>query len=71
MATLERDYPNVTFLYATEPPITAGDSDAPNNIPRAVFNQLVRAQYAGTGRLWDVAAIESSTLDGRLVTGTS
>lgn len=71
MAALERDYPNVTFLYATEPIVTAGDSDAPNNIPRAVFNQLVRAQYGSTGRLWDVAAIESSTLDGRLVTGTS
>lgn len=70
LSALERDFPNVTFLYATQPVVMANNSDGPNNIPRGVFNNLVRARYGSTGRLWDVAAIESSTLDGHRVTGT-
>lgn len=70
LSALERDYPRVTFLYATEPVVMANNSDGPNNVPRAVFNNLMRTEYAKTGRLWDVAAIESSTTAGRVVTGT-
>lgn len=70
LSALERDYPRVTFLYATEPVVMASNSDGPNNVPRAVFNTLMRTEYVKTGRLWDVAAIESSTMAGRVVTGT-
>lgn len=70
MSALERDFPNVTFIYATEPIVMAANSDAPNNIPRGVFNNLVRAEYGATGRIWDIAAIQSTTFDGTRVLGT-
>ena len=68
---LESRYPDVVFIHATEPIVQAEGSngDGPNNIQRAVFNELMRDTY-GDGRLWDVAAIQATTLDGRVVQGT-
>lgn len=63
---LERDYPKVTFIYAT----AALKADTPaDNVARSRFNGLVRAEYAKSGRLWDLAAIESTTPDGEQVGG--
>lgn len=72
LAALESRYPDVVFIHATEPIVQAENSngDGPNNIPRAVFNELMRNEYGDTGRLWDVAAIQATTLDGRVVQGT-
>jgi hypothetical protein len=68
MGALERDYPGVTFLYATNPLTTDGGSD---NVARTKFNKLIRAAYASTGRVWDIAAVESTKPDGGRVAGTS
>jgi hypothetical protein len=74
MSALERSYPNVTFIYATIPvevPIGNNDDDnRADNVLRAKYNNLIRAEYSGTGRLWDIAAIESTTLDGKRMTAT-
>jgi hypothetical protein len=64
---LERDYPGVTFLYATDPLTTEIDS---SNVERTKFNNLVRAAYGTSGRLWDIAAVESTKPDGSRVKGT-
>lgn len=83
MADLERAHPDVTFLYTTVPlttdrglrasikallgrPDRAGPLD---NAVRARYNQLVRDRYAGTGRLFDIAAVET-TVDGTPTTRT-
>jgi hypothetical protein len=67
MDALEAEFPGVTFLYATNPVETGASG---SNVARYQFNQLVRATYAGTGRLWDVAALESTRPDGTRVTGS-
>jgi hypothetical protein len=64
LSALERDYPKVTFLYATVP--LKADTPA-DNVARTHFNELVRAEYARTGRLWDIATIESTTPDGQQI----
>lgn len=68
MDGLQAEFPGITFIYATNPLET--DSDGANRA-RYRFNQLVRAKYAGTGRLWDIAAIESTRPDGTRVTGSA
>jgi hypothetical protein len=67
MADLERDFPEVRFVYATVPLRVEGEAD---NVARTELNAMIRAEYAGTGRLWDIAAIEATTLDGEQVGGT-
>lgn len=82
MASLERDHPDIRFLYATVPLTTDGgvrstlkallgrdDQVRADNVARERFNRLVRDEYAGTARLWDVAAVESTAPDGSRVTG--
>lgn len=73
MAALERDFPEVTFLYATTPltvpePGIKGALKAllgrTDNPARERYNALVRAAYADTGRLFDVAAAEATAPDG-------
>lgn len=66
MSALERDYPEVTFLYATAPLKSETPSD---NVSRTRLNTLIRSEYAKSGRLWDLAAIESTTPDGKKVGG--
>ncbi len=85
MASLEQAFPDVTFLYVTTPIMTdqtgtkarvkaflgRGDGSGPaDNAARERFNALMRQEYAGTGRLIDLAAAESTAPDGRRVTGS-
>ncbi|MCE1175266.1 MAG: hypothetical protein LWW77_11770 [Propionibacteriales bacterium] len=67
MQAVEAEFPEVTFLYATDP-VTTEEPGA--NVVRTRFNTLIRNEYAATGRLWDVAAIESTRPDGSRVTGS-
>lgn len=66
MAGLERDFPKVRFLYSTVPLKTNRPAD---NIARAAYNELIRREYQKTRRLYDIAAIESTTPDGSRVSG--
>lgn len=70
--TLERDFPDVTFLHSTAPLMAdpggvkgfaknlLGRNDNP---AREKYNDLMRQAY-GTDRLFDLAAIESTAPDG-------
>jgi hypothetical protein len=82
MAALERDYPDVVFIYATAPlTIELGGVDRAkarvknmlgrnssvgpeNNVVREEFNARIREVYGGTGRLFDIAAVQSTAEDG-------
>lgn len=66
MGQLVKDYPEVAFVYATVP--LEVDADQANRV-RTEFNELVRAEYGPTGRLWDIAAAESTDPDGNRVGG--
>lgn len=85
MAALEHDVPDVTFLYTTVPLTTENgwlkstakrilgraDTNTSDNVAREQYNALVRQTYAGTGRLYDIAAIQSTAPDGSRVAGRS
>ncbi len=43
-------------------PLTVGASD--DNVRREQYNKLVRAKYGDTGRLFDLARVESTDPDG-------
>jgi len=66
LSSLQAQYPNVTFLHLTAP-LTVGQ--VPDSLAREKFNTLMRAEYGGTGRLFDIAAVESTTSAGRRVSG--
>jgi hypothetical protein len=68
MAALAQERPDITFLYTTVP-LTVGASD--DNAARQRYNAKVRAEYGGTGRLFDVAAVESTRADGSRTTADS
>ena len=83
MADLQRDYPNVTFVYATVPLTTdpgllstlkswvkgtSGSSQA-DNVARERLNELIRHEYSGQ-HLFDLAAAESTAPDGGRASGT-
>lgn len=78
MTKLESEYPRVTFVHVTSP-LTMVQSgpraalkkllgQAParyaSNFKRERFNQLMRETYGPTGRLFDLAAVESTRPDG-------
>jgi hypothetical protein len=63
---LERRLPDVVFLHTTVP-LTVDEPE--DNAARMTYNSRVREAYADSGRLWDLAAIESTTLDGQRVGG--
>jgi hypothetical protein len=81
MATLERDFPAVTFVHVTTPLTTEpglremvkkllgrtvdGRAD---NVARERLNRVVRQEY-GPDRLFDLAAVESTAPDGSRVVG--
>lgn len=83
MAALEQDFPDVTFLYITTPLTTEAsgwkasvkgllgrpDPVAADNVVREQYNELLREAYGRTGRLFDLAAIESTAPDGSRVSG--
>ena len=83
MANLQRDFPDVTFVYATVPLTTdpgllstlkgwvkgrTGSSQA-DNVARERLNELIRQEYSG-GQLFDLAAVESTAPDGGRTAGT-
>lgn len=66
--TVESSFPNLKVIYATEAIVMGANSDGgANNVLRQTYNNLVRAQYASSGRLWDVAKIESTDPSGNRV----
>lgn len=67
MTALESAYPGVTFLHVTAPLTTGSPAD---NATRTRLNERIRSEYGATGRLFDLAAIESTRPDGSRVTGT-
>lgn len=70
LAALERAYPDVTFLHATVPLRTdSSGADAADNVARTRFNALVRETYDSTGRVFDLARVESTAPNGRRVVG--
>jgi hypothetical protein len=82
LSELESAYPDTTFLYVTVPLTTdpgftekvkglvgRGNSSAADNAAREQFNDLLRREYADTGRIFDLAAIESTAPDGSRVSG--
>lgn len=79
---LEAEFPDVTFLHmtvplTTEPGLKAkvknligrGIDGRADNVAREQYNSWIRAEYARTGRLVDVAVLESTTPDGDRVAG--
>lgn len=75
LGRLSKDYPNVTFLYITVPLTTErslvtrvkdrlglSDFNPPaDNVIREKFNRKVRAEYSDSGRLFDIAAAQSTS----------
>jgi hypothetical protein len=82
IAALERDLPKVAFVHVTAPLLTeqrqlsklksrlTGSSrwGPAENVARERLNALIRREYAG-GHLFDLAAVESTALDGSRSTG--
>lgn len=83
IAALEQDYPEVTFLYATVPLTTErgplgrvkallgrGDRLGPeHNVERERLNEMLRTTFASSGRLFDIARLQSTTPDGARLVG--
>jgi hypothetical protein len=83
IATLERDFPKVTFVQVTVPLMTeqgqlsklkrrltgSSRNGSAENAARERLNALIRREYAG-GHLFDLAAIESTAPDGSRAIGT-
>ncbi|WP_129628138.1 hypothetical protein [Candidatus Oscillochloris fontis] len=81
MDALQRDYPDTTFVYVTTP-LMAPDQGAKGflkgmlgrnqevnaNTKRHQFNELLRASYAESGALFDLAAVEATAADGTTCT---
>ena len=74
IADLQRQYPDITFLYATVPLTTGRDlkrtikswigrdegNGPEDNRIRQVFNATLRDRLAGTGLLFDIAAVQAA-----------
>lgn len=83
IAALQQDYPATRFVAATVPLNTKRDSVATikgwlgrgdrygpeHNALRERLNEMLRAEYTGSGALFDIAAIESTAPDGDRSTG--
>lgn len=83
MDSLGAKYPGVTFVHVTQPLFAAEtplvsrlrlalgrSSDRVLNRKRGEFNRLLRAEYGATGRVFDLAALESTRPDGSRVSYT-
>lgn len=64
MAALQKDFPNITFVHTTVPLTTDSSAD---NAAREKLNGLIRGSYSG--RVFDLAAAESTRPDGTKVSG--
>lgn len=83
MDDLSRDYPDIQIVYTTVPLSTEATwksrlkaaitrSIPPytaDNIAREQYNSMVRERYGSTGRLFDIARVESTRADGSRVQG--
>jgi hypothetical protein len=83
LAALGADFPEVAFVHVTVPLMTqqgvrsklksrltgSNGSGPADNAARERLNALIRREYSG-GRLFDLAAVESTTPDGSRVAGT-
>ena len=80
MAALEARYPGLTFVHVTQPLVAPESalasrlrvllgkaSDRVLNAKRNEFNRLLVAEYGATGRVFDLAAAESTRPDGSRV----
>lgn len=65
---LVSEFPAITFIYATTA-ITMGEEadGAAYNANRQTYNNLVRAEYESSGRLWDMADYESTDPSGNKI----
>lgn len=77
MSDLERRHPGVRFVYTTVPLSTdrgwkatikswigSDDQMGPaDNLSRQRYNELVRARFGASGRLFDIAAVEATIAD--------
>jgi len=79
MKKTQNDFPDMLFIHATTPIRIANTSwktwvkkligkddiwEYADNIKRNAFNDLIRQEYGGSGRLFDIARAESTYLDG-------
>lgn len=64
---VESQFPQLTVIYATTAIVMGENSDGANNGLRQTYNNLVRAEYGASGRLWDVADIESTDPNGNKI----
>ena len=83
MDNISRDYPDLGVVYTTVPLGTEATwksklkaivtrnvpPDTADNIAREQYNSLVREKYGSTGRLFDIARVESTREDGSRVQG--
>jgi len=79
LARLTQSFPKTTFVHCTVPLVTRERGlkaiaksilgrpvrGTVDNLRRQELNELLRAAYAGTGRLFDLARFESTGTDGR------
>lgn len=68
MNALVQDFPAIKFVYVTAVLDEYTVNDA---VVREQLNSLIRQAYGSTGRLFDLAAVESTRPDGSRVSGTS
>lgn len=67
-AALQADFPNIKFVYVTAA-LDAYDVD--NAVVRQQLNAMIRNEYGATGRVFDLAAVESTRPNGTRVSGVS
>lgn len=79
LGALERDYPELRFVYTTVPLKASGFKDRIKrvlgrptdsrevNIVRERFNALIRAEYSGKKPLFDIAMSEATGQNGRVL----
>lgn len=68
MDALIRDYPNIKFIHTTA---ALDEWDTGSALVREQYNALIRQTYGSSGRVFDLAKVESTRPDGTRVSGTS
>lgn len=68
MDTLAADFPNIKFVYVT-PALDQWNTDSA--LKREQLANMIRQQYGSTGRVFDLAKVESTRPDGTRVSGGS
>lgn len=67
-AALHTDFPNIKFVYVTA---ALDEYDVDNAVTRQQLNTMLRQEYSSTGRVFDLAAVESTRPNGTRVSGVS